>query len=53
MDRADQFATSSKSLDIKHECYGFSADLIDYKLININAVRLISVRVITVLVVMC
>ena len=28
-DRADQLATSAKLLDITHESYGFSADLIE------------------------
>ena len=28
-DRADQFATAAKLLDIIHESYGFSGDLIE------------------------
>ena len=29
MDRADQFGTSAKLLDITHKSYGFSADLME------------------------
>ena len=49
MDKVDQFATSGKLLNITHESYGFSADLIE----TINVVRLILVGVITGLIVMC
>ena len=44
--RDDQIATSAKLLDITHESYRFSADLVETILINVNVVRPVLVGVI-------